>query len=259
MADLVLLSSTAAIALGVQLIFFAFAAYYKSDKLTDLSYGLTFILLTFYLFFKFVAYSPAQLIIAWAIIIWGSRLVIYLFNRILIIKKDKRFDGIRENTLKFASFWLFQGITVWIIMLPHILALSSERTLPLGWSTWLGLILWAAGLSVETIADRQKFKFKTKVKNKDKWIESGLWRYSRHPNYFGEIILWWGLFILALPFLNAWQYLSVIGPLFITFILLFVSGIPPLEKRYNQKYDNNKSYQEYKERTSLLIPLPRSS
>ena len=240
----------------IQTVFFAFAASFKTDKVTDLSYGLTFIIIASYLFFKNLTLSFIQLAVYWAVIIWGVRLVAYLYNRILKIKKDRRFDGIRENFLKFARFWLFQGIAVWIIMIPSILVLSSQEAKPFGFLAWAGLAIWLIGLLTETIADYQKFVFKNQPKNKNKWIQTGLWRYSRHPNYFGEMLVWWGIFSLALPYLAGWKLLSMVGPLFITFILLFVSGIPPLEKRSDQKYGKNKKYREYKKKTSLLIPLP---
>ena len=105
---------------------------------------------------------------------------------------------------------------------------------------------------IETIADHQKFVFKNK--NPKKFIKSGLWKYSRYPNYFGEMLLWWGLFIMITPYLGGISLLTIIGPIFITFILLFVSGIPMLEKSYNQKYGKDKEYQEYKRSTSKLIP-----
>ena len=141
-------------------------------------------------------------------------------------------------------------------MIPYILMFTSERNFAFSKLTWTGIVIWGLGLLIESVADQQKFKFKSKAKNKKKWIQTGLWRYSRHPNYFGEITLWWGLFLVALPYLKGWAFLGIVGPMFITFILLFVSGIPPLEKRYQKKYGKNKKYQKYVRDTSLLLPLP---
>jgi steroid 5-alpha reductase family enzyme len=107
------------------------------------------------------------------------------------------------------------------------------------------------------VADWQKFVFKNREKNRGLWIQSGLWNYSRHPNYFGEILLWWGIFLYVTPFIQGLYWISVIGPLFITFILLFVSGIPLLEKKYDKKYVKNEKYQKYKSSTSVLILLPK--
>lgn len=238
----------------VQLSFFFFAVTFKTDKVTDLSYGLTFIILGWFYFLMNNSPNVSQYLVISLVTIWGLRLVIYLFIRILKIKKDKRFDGVRENFWLFARFWFFQGLAVAIIMLPSIVVLSSTKTLNSYRLTIFGFLVWLVGILIETIADQQKFIFKNNPNNRELWINSGIWKYSRHPNYFGEMLCWWGIFIIAIPFFSGLLWLSAIGPLFITFILLFVSGIPPLEKKYNEKYKNNKKYQEYKKKTSLLIP-----
>ena len=137
-------------------------------------------------------------------------------------------------------------------MLPATFILNSSLDLPLTTLSYIGIIIWIMGFSIETIADHQKFTFKNK--NKTGFITTGLWRYSRHPNYFGEMTLWWGLFLIVIPYLSGLAWLTILGPLFITFILLFVSGIPPLEKKYDQRYGKLKEYQEYKKNTSVLIP-----
>lgn len=254
-----ILIQTLLISLGIQLSFFFFAASFKSDKVTDLSYGLTFIIMSWILVLQNPNPSVVQKQITLLITIWGIRLATYLFIRILKIKKDKRFDGIREDFIKFASFWLFQGISVWIIMLPAIFVLSSTKAFPITNLTYFGSLIWLTGLVLETLADYQKYVFKSDPKNKDIFINSGVWKYSRHPNYFGEMLCWWGIFVIALPYLSGLSYLTIIGPLFITYILLFVSGIPPLEKRYAKKFADNHQYKKYKENTSLLIPLPPKS
>jgi steroid 5-alpha reductase family enzyme len=119
-----------------------------------------------------------------------------------------------------------------------------------------GAVLWLIGLVIETVSDAQKSAFKSKKTEGERFITSGLWRYSRHPNYFGEILLWWGLFLYAVPFLEGAAFAVVIGPVFITLLLLFVSGIPLLEKSADAKFGEDPAYQEYKRRTSILVPLP---
>jgi len=237
----------------IQIIFFLFAASFKTDKVTDLSYGLTFIILGWFFFLKNNTHLFPHYLVLGMVTIWGLRLVIYLFIRILKIKKDRRFDGVRENFWLFARFWFFQGLAVALIMLPAIIVLNSSRIINFNWTIFLGSCIWLSGLLIETIADQQKFIFKSDPNNKDLWINSGIWKYSRHPNYFGEMLCWWGMFIISLPFLSGLLWLVIIGPLFITCILLFVSGIPPLEKKYNEKYKNNKDYKKYKRNTSLLV------
>ena len=162
----------------------------------------------------------------------------------------------RQKPWEFLKFWLFQGLAVWVIMLPSSFLLTTSQDKPINLIMLLGMVIWIVGLTIETIADWQKFSFKNLPKNKDLWIQSGIWKYSRHPNYFGEMLSWWGIFVFALPFIQGLNYFIIAGPLFITFILMFVSGIPLLEKKYDAKYANNQKYQKYKSQTSLLIPLP---
>lgn len=247
---------TLAVVFFIQILFFIFAAAFKTDKVTDLSYGLTFIFLAALVLFSNGKWFFYQLVLTTAVTLWGGRLAGFLFIRILKTKRDKRFDGIRENFLKFARFWILQALSVWIIMLPSIFVLSSEYPKKFSLIMFLGSLVWLAGLVIETTADHQKYFFKINPKNQDMWIDTGLWKYSRHPNYFGEILCWWGIFIFSIPFLYGWAWLLTIGPVYITSLLLFATGIPPLEKKYDKKYKDNLVYQAYKKRTSLLIPLP---
>ncbi len=244
------------ISIVIQAFFFAIAATFKTDKVTDLSYGLGFILLMVYILFSNSSVGVVQSSVALLIIAWGIRLITYLFRRILVTGKDKRFDGIRENFWKFFQFWFIQAIAVWVISIPAIITVSKPSPLNISVFYFIGIFVWLTGITIESIADSQKFIFKSDPNNKDKWIESGIWKYSRHPNYFGEIICWWGIYIITLPHLEKLEHLAIAGPLFITSLLLFVSGIPPLEKKYNERYKNNPKYQDYKKRTSILVPLP---
>lgn len=247
---------TLAIVVLIQILFFIFAAAFKTDKVTDLSYGLTFIFLAAFILISNGKFFLYQVVLTTTITLWGGRLAGFLFVRILKTKRDKRFDGIRENFMKFARFWILQTLSVWIIMLPSIYVLSSEFPKKLSLVMYLGALFWLAGLIIETIADHQKYFFKINPKNQDMWIEAGLWKYSRHPNYFGEMLCWWGIFMLSTPFLSGWTWLLAIGPVYITSLLLFVSGIPPLEKKYDEKYKDNQAYQSYKKRTNIIIPFP---
>lgn len=241
------------VSLVLQAIFFVFAGTLKTDKVTDLTYSLTFLLLALGLVLQNPDAGTGHWILAGMVILWAMRLGSYLLIRIVRIGKDARFDGIRENFLSFLLFWTFQGITVWATMLPVTFALS-QKELPTDMAFLIGTIMWFLGLVLEGIADQQKFVFKSKPENENRWIDTGLWKYSRHPNYFGEMLLWWGLFVAVIPVLYGWAYSLIIGPIFITCILLFFSGIPPLEKRYKKKYGNNPEFQAYRKGTSMLIP-----
>ena len=240
------------LSIGLNLVMFVPAYIYKTDKLTDISYAITFLLITI-IAFSLSAQTLNKTILAIMIALWSIRLGAFLFIRIRKMKKDKRFDGMRESFTKFIKFWLLQGLTVWIVLIPSVLFFATDRNEVI----MIGAVIWLAGIIIETIADAQKYKFKQNTKNKDKFIQEGLWKYSRHPNYFGEILCWIGIYIYVFLSLTTTQkIIGLISPLFIIMLLLFVSGIPLLEKYADDKWGRRKDYKEYKRKTSLLIPLP---
>jgi len=237
--------------------FFAYAVAKKTDVVTDLSYSLSFGLVSMALIILNTGSPILALVPAALTIVWALRLGSYLFTRIMKTKVDHRFDGMREVPLKFARFWILQAIAVVLIMLPVTASVASPTpSRSFGFLEWLGLALWITGFMFEVMADAQKSAFK-KAGNRG-FISSGVWKYSRHPNYFGEALLWWGLFVFTLPSLTGSLLFAVIGPVFITLLLLFVSGVPLLEKSADAKYGSDPAYQEYKRRTSVFVPLPPS-
>lgn len=239
------------IALAFNLIMFVFAYLFKTDHLTDLSYALTFVFLIS-LGFLTTNLSKIKLILFLMVLLWAFRLGIFLFIRIRRIKKDKRFDGIRENFLKFFGFWFFQGITVWIILLPSLMLLNSSAKISL--LSWIGFAIWFLGLSIETFSDLQKYQF-NKNNERGKWISTGLWKYSRHPNYFGEIFCWLGVYLFSFSSLTSIQKIFAFNsPVFIAILLIFITGLPKLEKYADKKWGKLKEYKEYKRKTSILIP-----
>ena len=245
-----------AVALAVNGAFFAIAATRKTDVVTDLSYSLTFALLAVVLLFT-GARDPVQLVAALFVLAWAVRLGGYLFRRILRMKVDHRFDEMRDDPLRFARFWVLQAIAVAVVMLPVSYFLDSDH--PPGFGGWMGVgaAVWLVGLVIEAAADAQKSSFRGKEHNSGRFVDTGLWRYSRHPNYFGEMLVWWGLFVYTVPVLQGWAWTVVAGPVFITLLLLFVSGIPPLERSAREKYGSDPAYRAYRSRTSILVPLPR--
>ena len=161
----------------------------------------------------------------------------------------------REVPLKFARFWILQAIAVVAILLPVIASVASSKALrSFGFFETAGALLWVVGFVFEVVADGQKASFKRN--GRKGFMTTGVWKYSRHPNYFGEALLWWGLWVYALPGLSGLLHLSIFGPVFITVLLLFVSGIPLLEKSADAKYGADSDYRDYKRRTSIFIPLP---
>ena len=245
---------TLGICLAIQAVFFAFAATLRTDKVTDLSYGLTFVIIAVVLLLQGNATDAPQLAVTLMVALWGVRLAGYLFFRIFQMGRDKRFDGVRENFLRFFRFWFFQGVAVWVIMLPVIVWFGN----PGPWNLLMtaGVMVWAAGFVIETVADAQKFAAKRQPGGESRWMDTGLWRFSRHPNYFGELLVWWGVFVFVAKDLTGLQWLTIIGPIAITFLLLRVTGIPTLEASAAKKWGNNADYQAYVRRTSRLMLWP---
>jgi steroid 5-alpha reductase family enzyme len=246
------------IALAVNGAFFAVAAARRTDVVTDLSYSLTFAVLAIVLPFT-GGRDAVQLLAALLVVVWAVRLGAFLFRRILRMKVDHRFDDVRDKPLRFARFWLLQALAVAVIMLPVSYLLDQGGAPAFGAWAFAGAAVWLAGLLIEAVADAQKSAFKADEANRGRFIASGLWGYSRHPNYFGEILVWWGLFLYAVPFLHGAAFAVIAGPLFITLLLLFGTGIPPLERSAAAKHGDDPAYRDYKRRTSILVPLPPRS
>ena len=235
-----ILIQTIIFALGFNILMFIPAFIFKTDKLTDLSYSITFIVLAIFILLSKEP-SFGILLLVLMVIIWAIRLGLFLFIRIHHQKKDDRFDNMRNSFVKFLGFWLLQGITVWIVLLSVILFENKFF--------FIGIPIWLAGLIIESIADQQKYKFKKDERNKGKFIQTGLWNYSRHPNYFGEILCWIGIYVFA----GVWLW-GIISPLYVILLLSFVSGIPLLEKKARGLWGKNKEYLRYKKETPILIP-----
>lgn len=228
----------------------------RSDKLTDISYAVSFIVLAL-LAFRYARVTPYSVIGTGLVCVWALRIGGFLLYRVLRTGSDKRFDGIRDHFWQFGKFWLGQAITVWVLMIPLLLS-NSENT-----SSWYpialtGATVWLIGFVLEAVADLQKYRFTHNPANADRWIDEGVWRYSRHPNYFGEMMVWIGIYLYAAPSLSVLgKVIGVISPLFITLLLLFVSGVPILEKGADKRWGSLPSYVSYKRHTSLLVPLPK--
>jgi steroid 5-alpha reductase family enzyme len=242
-----------AIALSINTVLFAIAYARQSDKLTDFAYSISFI--TIVMAVLVLASHRTGLLIAASslVLIWALRLGGFLVYRIRKSGKDRRFDTIRQDFIKFLEFWLGQGLVAWLLLLPIIFLASKDSEI--GAVTIAGLLLWLIGFSIESVADYQKYRFKQDPANKNHWISKGLWGYSRHPNYFGEITLWVGLYLAVFTSLStAERLIGLISPISIVVTLMFISGVPLLEKSADKRWGNDKNYQSYKQRTPLLIP-----
>lgn len=195
------------------------------------------------------------LIICVLISIWAVRLGSFLFMRIKRAGQDRRFIESKTRFWQFLYIWTMGGAWVFITMAAGLAAITSMTQRPLGIFAIAGVFLWLVGFSIEVVADRQKTKFRQLPENADHFITSGLWAYSRHPNYFGEILLWLGITVIALPTLVGWQYVTLISPIFVALLLIKVSGIRLLEADAKDRWGSDPNYQYYVNNTPVLVPF----
>ena len=195
------------------------------------------------------------LIICVLISIWAVRLGSFLFMRIKRAGQDRRFIESKTRFWQFLYIWTMGGAWVFITMAAGLAAITSMTQRPLGIFAIAGVFLWLVGFSIEVVADRQKIKFRRLPENADHFITSGLWAYSRHPNYFGEILLWLGITVIALPTLVGWQYVTLISPIFVALLLIKVSGVRLLEADAKDRWGSDPNYQYYVNNTPVLVPF----
>lgn len=228
---------------------YVWAYFRQSDHLTDISYSLCFLGVAGILFLYSEDKGNGKVLMLVMIGLWAIRLGSYLLYRIKKMNRDRRFDSFRGNWLRFLKFWILQSISIWIIALPAMVFLL--KTNPSYW--WPGALIWLIGFIMESVADAQKFSFK--LKNKEAFMDKGLYSIIKYPNYLGEILCWIGVFAFAIPSLVGLEWLTIISPTWIIVLLLFISGIPLLEKQYEQKYGDDLQYRKYKRQTHKLIPF----
>lgn len=238
----------------IQWLVFIPAYRLQTEKFFDLTGSLTYISVI-----SITALLSADLdarsILLWAlVVIWAARLGTFLFRRVRKAGRDDRFDEIKPSFIQFLNVWTIQGLWVTFTMAAALVAITSTNHKPLDVFALIGLLLWLLGFTIEVVADAQKSRFNANPENKGKFIQTGLWSRSRHPNYFGEIVLWVGVAVIALPVLQGWQWVALISPVFVTLLLTRVSGIPLLEKKADQKWGGQADYEAYKKNTPVLIP-----
>ncbi len=228
----------------------------KTEKYYDLTGSLTYLTVTVVALALSSPLDARALIAAGMVIIWAVRLGTFLFRRISNQGKDGRFDEIKIDPVRFFTSWTTQGLWVLLTAAAALAIITTTERQALGWIAYLGIAIWLVGFAIEAVADRQKSDFRKDPDNEGRFISTGLWAWSRHPNYFGEITLWTGMAIMALPILSGWQWVVLISPIFVTVLLTRISGVPALERRADEKWGDQESYQEYKASTPVLIPKP---
>ncbi|CAF0785349.1 unnamed protein product [Rotaria sp. Silwood1] len=241
--------------LAIQFIGWIISVKFRTEKYYDLTGSLTFILLT-YLSRNRTHQTLRQKIQSSCVFIWALRLGTFLFYRMLKVGKDSRFDRMRNSPSKLFVVWMMQGLWVILTLLPTLYLNQKQVDKPLTKTDYIGWGLWLFGFLFEVIADQQKMTFKNNSNNKGNFINTGLWKYSRHPNYFGEICSWLGLYISSSHMLVGYEkFIGILSPIFVTCLLSFVSGIPILERKAMKLFGNNPAYNTYRNRTPILIPF----
>lgn len=231
----------------------------QTERFFDLTGSLTYISVTILAVVLTPGVDARGYVAAALVVIWAARLGTFLFRRISASGADDRFDEIKPSFVRFLKVWTMQGLWVSLTAAAAWIVITTEHRKDFDWLAVLGLLVWIFGFGFEVIADAQKSRFKADSANKGRFISTGLWATSRHPNYFGEITLWIGVALIAVPILQGWQWVALLSPAFVALLLTKISGIPPLEKKADAKWGGQEDYEAYKARTPVLIPRPQSS
>ena len=232
------------------------AYVFQTEKFYDLTGSLTYLSVTWYALIlasgDFASANVTNIVIVLLISLWALRLGSFLFMRIHKDGEDKRFRTIKPSATQFFMTWTLQGLWVSLCSMCALTAISSDGGVVVNAMFYFGLGLFVLGFSTEIVADNQKSKFRSFSENKDKFIITGLWAKSRHPNYFGEIVLWTGIAVMSFSSLEGWQYLTLISPIFTYILLVYVSGVRMLEARADKKWGDDEDYIKYKSETPVL-------
>ena len=195
-----------------------------------------------------------QWIVLILILIWALRLGSFLFLRIRKAGEDSRFTTIKKDFSVFFLTWNLQGLWVLFTLFGALTILTSNNNSNFGILDIIGVLIWIIGFVIEVLSDRQKSEFKNNKSNAGQFIQSGLWKYSRHPNYFGEILIWTGMAVIGVTIYSGLGWLGLISPFFVFVILNYISGVRLLEKQANERWGSNNAYQSYKQKTPVLFP-----
>ena len=200
--------------------------------------------------------DPRGLLLVGMVVVWATRLGSFLFLRVLRAGKDDRFREIKQSFARFLAAWTIQALWISFTLGAVLAAITATDTVPMETVGWIGVGVWLVGFAFEAVADEQKRRFRADPANRGQFIRSGLWSWSRHPNYFGEIVLWIGAALVAAPTLRGWAWVTMLSPVFVILLLTRISGIPILERRADERWGEDADYRSYRARTSVLIPRP---
>ena len=258
LTGLALIQQAVLIAFLIQWILFIPAYLFQTEKFYDITGSVTYISIVTYISvqsYYAINVNIGSILLASCIILWAIRLGSFLFTRIHKAGEDKRFKLIKPSPTRFFMTWTLQGMWVSICSMCALTAIASKNGVVQNGVFYIGMAIFIFGFLVEIIADWQKSSFRKNPTNKDQFIAQGLWSYSRHPNYFGEITLWLGISIMSFSSLSGWQYITLISPLFTYLLLVYISGVRILEISGMEKWGHLDSYQQYIRRTPSLFPF----
>jgi steroid 5-alpha reductase family enzyme len=249
----------AALTFAINWIVFIPSWFSHSEKFYDLTGAVTYLSVVICALFLVSDLTLPGVLVASMVAVWCLRLGIMLFVRVMRTGEDVRFRKIKHNFVSFLGAWTMQGL--WVVMTAAcaLVLLTNQETLSFDLFFMVGGVLWLLGFIIEAFADRQKSQFKANLDNQGKYITTGLWAWSQHPNYFGEILLWTGVATIALPHLQGWSWLALVSPVFVWFLLTKVSGIPMLDEIARKRWGQDTEYLAYTRRTSKLFPMPPKS
>jgi steroid 5-alpha reductase family enzyme len=253
-AGVPLFAISVGLAFMLQWLAFIPAYLLQTERFFDLTGSVTYIAVVTTAFILISDADGRSILLLALVVIWATRLGTFLFRRIRRAGKDDRFDDIKPSFIRFLNVWTIQGVWVTFTIGAALAAITTTSKKEGDWLAMVGVLVWAVGFAIEVVADSQKSRFSANPANKGKFIRTGLWSRSRHPNYLGEIILWIGVAMIALPVLQGWQLVTLMSPVFVTVLLTRVSGIPLLEQKADRKWGGQEDYEAYKQQTPVLMP-----
>ena len=244
------------LAFGLNWLVYVPSALARTEHYYDLTGGLTYLSVTGLAVLLSQPLDLRSTLVVGMVSIWAIRLAGFLFVRVKRVGKDIRFDSVKTKPSTFLVWWTLQALWVLTTMAAALAIVTGGKRISMSWLGWIGFGVWLFGFAVEVVADAQKSSFKNDPVNQGQFIRTGLWAWSRHPNYFGEIVLWTGVAIMAIPVLTGWQYATLISPVFVSFLLMKMSGVPLLERKADERWGGQEEYEAYKAATPVLIPRP---
>jgi steroid 5-alpha reductase family enzyme len=245
-----------ALAYGINWVVFVPSAIAKTEHYFDLTGSATYLSVIGVALALSPDLDARSIIVGVMVAVWALRLGSFLFIRVRRAGKDGRFDQIKTDGLRFFMTWTLQGLWVLLTLAAALVIITGTEREEIGWVGIVGIVVWVFGFVVEVVADLQKSAFKRDPANDGRFITSGLWSWSRHPNYFGEIVLWTGIALMAVPLLSGWSWGALISPVFVTLLLTRVSGIPMLEARAEERWGGEEAFRTYTANTSVLLLRP---